>query len=423
MKKLTKILLAVLFVMAATLVAVPAARTYAKSVKSENKQAKKVLEKKVKNKYGSYAFVDIDGDGITEMVVNEFSGKFVDGCDKKKSISIYKVVNGKCKQIFTDSIDGDFYRPDISCEIYRADTTYVLINKSHEGYIIQIVYKYTPDGFVEAAYLAENMDGTGSYRIGGEGAPTIDYNDFGRSTFDALLAQYESFSVPIEYKSCKVKAANKYLKKLMKAEYKYLCKLEVLDKKTTSTVFDDIDGDGIDEMIVRKGPKNGIVLYAYIYNDYTLDYTLASTEYAIDDNGNIIYEVYGSLNYEDNAFAAGDEYLGVWQCDRCSLILDKEGDCYTFDIYWGSSASETTEWYYFTIFEGETEEGAKFSSDPHGRKIEITTDAKTGDSISTMVYENGQADFIIKDGVLTWVDYMDDEATAGGLKFEKLLVY
>ena len=422
MKKLTKVLLAVLFVLAATLVAIPAARTYAKSAKSQNKQAKKVLEKKVKNKFCSYGFIDIDGDGITEMVVREYSGKFVDGCDKKKSVSVYKVVNGKCKQIFTDSFDGDFFHPEIGCEFYSADSTYMLVYKSHEGYSIQTLYQYTTAGFVEVAYLTEDMAGCGTYRLGGEGNPYVDFYDFDGPDFEAMLKSYEPFKVNVEYNSCKTKTANKYLKKMLKAEYKYLCKIKVLDKSTTSAVYDDLDGDGIDEMIVRKGPKGGVVLYAYI-PEYSHDYLVSNTEYVIDDNGNVIFEVYDYLDYEDEVSAVGDSYVGVWQSDRCSLIIDKEGDGYTFDILWGSSASETTEWFYYTIFEGETENGAMFSSDPHGRKFEYTTDDETGETISATVYENGEADFIIYDGVLTWIDYMDDEATAGGLQFEKLLVY
>lgn len=293
MRKLTKAVLAVLFVLAAALVAIPAARTYAKSVKSQNKQAKKVLEKKVKNKFCRYGFVDLDGDGITEMLVYEYSGKFVDGCDKEKSVSIYKVINGKCKQIFTDSIDGDFYHPEISCDIYRTDNTYALVTNSHEGYIIQTVYQYTDNGFVEVAYIEEDMAYYGSYRIGGEDAPMIDYDGkYARPDFESMLESNEPFKVDIEFKNCKTKTANKYLKKMLKAEYNFLCKREVFDKDTTSTVYEDLDGDGIDEMIVRKGPKNGVVLYAdapsYVYSH---DYSIGKREYTIDDNGNIIFDL------------------------------------------------------------------------------------------------------------------------------------
>ena len=53
-----------------------------------NKKAQKILKKKIKNKFCKYMFADIDNDKIDEMFVLGFSGKFVDGDDKKKTLPI-----------------------------------------------------------------------------------------------------------------------------------------------------------------------------------------------------------------------------------------------------------------------------------------------------------------------------------------------
>ena len=289
MKKLTKAVVAMLMVFAIALAIAPASDAYAKSVKSENKKAKKVLAKQVKNKFCRYGYVDIDKDGITELVVQEYSGKFVDGCDKKKSVSIYKAVNGKAKKIFTDSIDGDFFHPSINCQIFFADTVYVLVNKEHEGYFNQIVYKYNGTGFEEEAYIMEDMSGCGSYRLGGENGLEVEYEEFARPGYDTLIESYADYEIPVEYKNCTTKVANKYLKKMLKAEYKYLCKLGVFDKNVVSPVYSDEDGDGIDEMIVREGPKSGSVLYAYI-PEYSNEYFISRSDYTIDENGRVIFD-------------------------------------------------------------------------------------------------------------------------------------
>nr|MCR5726234.1 hypothetical protein [Lachnospiraceae bacterium] len=60
---------------------------------------------------------------------------------------------------------------------------------------------------------------------------------------------------------CSTKAANKYLKKMLMAEYDYRCGLEIYDKETASPVYSDEDGDGIDELIVRTCALGGELLY------------------------------------------------------------------------------------------------------------------------------------------------------------------
>ena len=217
MKRLTKALLAALLAFAMVIALAPSEGISAKSVKSQNKQAKKLLYQQVKNKYTRYGYVDIDKDGISELVAKEYSGKFVDGCDKLKSVSIYKVIDGKVQQIFTDSIKGDFYHPSIDCEIYFADTVYVIVKKNHEGYFNQIVYRYAgaETGFTEIASVMEDMAGYGSYVINGV---ETEYEDFDRKAYDSIVVSYAPYKITFELKDCKVKVANKYLKKMLKSE-------------------------------------------------------------------------------------------------------------------------------------------------------------------------------------------------------------
>lgn len=288
MRKLTKAVLALLMVFAIVLTVVPDADISAKSSKITNKQAQTILGKKVKNKFCRYAYEDIDMDGIDELIVWSYSGKFVDGCDKKKTVSIYKVVNGKAKELLSGSVKGDFYHPYMGCAIYYADTLYVALTQNHEGYLEQTVYKYNKNKFSEIASLALNADGTGYYRIGGKGK-NKEFDSYDVSEYEDVLEGFNDYRIELSYKTCTNKVANKYLKKMLKSEYDYRCKIGYYGKKITTTAYEDLDGDGISELVVTTGAKSGEVLYASMSSeDY--EYYTGSTEYTIVD-GQVVFAV------------------------------------------------------------------------------------------------------------------------------------
>lgn len=268
---ITKMLLAMILVLGFALASAPSAE--AQAAKLSNKKAQKILKKEVKNKFCKYAFIDLDNDKIDEMVVLGYSGKFYQGDDKKKTVNIYKVVGKKAKSIFSDSIKGDIFHPSITFDLYRdaQGITYIKINKEHQDDCIYVTYTLNNGTLVEVL-REEVISAEFKYFVNSEAAEEKDYDDF--------LSELSKDEIKADVKSSSTKVTNKYVRKLLKAEFEFECKNGIFDKDIVSPIFSDENGDGIDEMIVREGPLGGKILYAY-QSECSYDYIVDSSEYSL----------------------------------------------------------------------------------------------------------------------------------------------
>ena len=271
-----KIILTLVLVLSFALISAPT--TDARAAKLTEKKAQKILKKKVSGKFCHYAFIDLDNDKISEMVVLGYSGKFYQGDDKKKTITVYKVVNGKAKSLFSDSMKGDFFHPSITFRIYSdpIGARYLMVNKEHEGYCLYTMYTLL-DGKMAEITNKDVSDAEFKYFIRQEEVSEVEYEDF--------MGAMDEIDVKVISSSTKI--ANKYVRKLLKAEFNFECKNGVFDKDIVSPVFSDENGDGIDELIVREGPLGGKILYAYL-TEYNYDYMVDTTEYSLN-NGWVEY--------------------------------------------------------------------------------------------------------------------------------------
>ena len=268
---ITKMVLAMVLVMGFALVSAPSAK--AQAAKMTNKKAQKILKKEVKNKFCNYAFIDLDNDKIDEMVVLGYSGKFYQGDDKKKTVNIYKVVGKKAESIFNDSIKGDIFHPAITFGLYRdaQGITYIKVNKEHEDDCIYVTYTLNNGSLVEVL-RKEVLNAEFKYFVNSEPAERKEYDDF--------LSELYKNEIEVDVKTPSTKVTNKYVRKLIKAEFEFECKNGVFNKDIVSPIFSDEDGDGIDELIVREGPLGGKILYAY-KSEYSYDYLVDSWSYSL----------------------------------------------------------------------------------------------------------------------------------------------
>lgn len=104
----------------------------------------------------------------------------------------------------------------------------------------------------------------------------------------------------------------------------------------------------------------------------------------------------------------GDDYLGVWYCDRCTLTVDPEGDGYNVQIQWANSAADGTFWNYHCVYSPETWHlsctGSGIRTDYSYGTIEEPSQERT-DQIR---YSDGSAEFWLSDdGDLYWNDYTE----------------
>ncbi len=113
--------------------------------------------------------------------------------------------------------------------------------------------------------------------------------------------------------------------------------------------------------------------------------------------------------------AAVQEFLGLWQCDRCSITIDDGFSGIVAAISWANSADETVEWYYSCVYDEST--GTLVCN---GDAIKQVVAEEDGESVGDVEYFNGSGSFAINDGILTWTD--EEEDTGAGMEFEKVRV-
>ena len=290
----------------------------ASAAKMTNKKAQKILKKKIKNKFCKYAFIDLDKDKIDEMIVLGFSGKFVDGDDAKKTLDVYKVSGTKAKSILSRSIEGDFYHPSLSFNLYYYNkTSYLTVNDCHEGYCDYTTYKFTGKKFEVVASVDDwASEGEQFYYIGGE---------VSKEEYDKFMKNILANEVNVELKSCTTKVTNKYLRKMMKAEFDYRCSHELYDKNA-KTEYKDMDDNGIDELVVWKDSTHVDVFYAI--NPDGTEYYTDITPYKVV-NGEFYYDGDDYRSMDEIAALAGIWYAGgkldalnIFDVDETGLLTE-----------------------------------------------------------------------------------------------------
>ena len=254
--KLLRVILALTLCAGMLFTAIPT--QHAEAAKMTNKKAQKILKKKIKNKFCKYTFVDIDQDKIDEMVVLGYSGKFTDGDDAKRSVTVYKVSGKKAKSVFSHSIKGNSFGPLLSVNMYRDEWDFYLsvgLFDELTGY--SAIYTYNGKNFVE---IARNnwvlASGEETYHFGKHDCTEEEYNEY---TADIYAAKLD-----IEFTEPSAKITDKYVKKLLKANFEYRKSKGYYDGYSDiSTSYRDYDGDGVNELYVRMSDFSGEMLYYY----------------------------------------------------------------------------------------------------------------------------------------------------------------
>ena len=101
------------------------------------------------------------------------------------------------------------------------------------------------------------------------------------------------------------------------------------------------------------------------------------------------------------------EYIGTWQCDRCSISIS---DQYVAEVHWADSASEDNVWTYSCIC---SPDHTFIECNCGGTLVHVVTD-ETGSETRTEVYNDGTAKFSIRGGILFWQDGKEDRAQQMG---------
>lgn len=109
-----------------------------------------------------------------------------------------------------------------------------------------------------------------------------------------------------------------------------------------------------------------------------------------------------SKNGDNNQLDEAKNYLGKWGVGRATLDVTNENDKYMVNILWASSASEYHEWNYDCEYAEDTK-----SLECVGKKSikELNED---DEAKVTVVYNDGKASFVLKDGNITWDDKKED---------------
>lgn len=109
-----------------------------------------------------------------------------------------------------------------------------------------------------------------------------------------------------------------------------------------------------------------------------------------------------------------EDYLGVWACGRCYATVSRDKEGYRVELQWANSAADGSRWIYPCTYNSYS--GILFSNDDGTRIDYIYTD--DGSGTDNMIYNDGKAFFILRDGKMTWLD--TKEKTGDGLEFVKI---
>ncbi|MCR5175722.1 MAG: hypothetical protein K6C05_02610 [Anaerovibrio sp.] len=117
---------------------------------------------------------------------------------------------------------------------------------------------------------------------------------------------------------------------------------------------------------------------------------------------------YGDAFHATSKGVAPEEYLGVWGCGRCTVVISNTVEGYLADISWASSAAEYTRWSYPCIYDTYN---AVLVCPDQGLCLNCVT-SEDGVETCTEVYHDGAAVFVMRDGILTWHDKKNNSGNA-----------
>lgn len=109
-----------------------------------------------------------------------------------------------------------------------------------------------------------------------------------------------------------------------------------------------------------------------------------------------------------------DDYVGQWQCDRCTITIADQGAGYGVEIHWADSASEDNVWTYSCVG---SEDGTGIECYGGGTLVHTVT-AEDGTETQTVVYNDGTAVFKMKGGMIFWQDVKEQRGDQMG--FQKI---
>lgn len=108
------------------------------------------------------------------------------------------------------------------------------------------------------------------------------------------------------------------------------------------------------------------------------------------------------------------DYVGIWQCDRCTIQIGEQGTGYLVTIHWADSASEDNVWSYSC---SGMSDNTGLECTEGGTLTHIVT-AADGTENRTVVYSDGDASFRCRGGRLFWSDGKENKGMEMG--FEKI---
>lgn len=124
---------------------------------------------------------------------------------------------------------------------------------------------------------------------------------------------------------------------------------------------------------------------------------------------------YAENGYEKKrAGIKAEDYLGVWESGRCSAAVSREGNGFLIEIQWASNAAEGSRWVYHCSYDNFA---AILFSNGDGTRIDYVYE-ENGTSKENMVYNDGHALFVLRDGIMRWQD--KKENMDNGVEFTKL---
>ena len=318
-KLLARILLVFALILSILVCTIPEDSAHAAKV--TNKKVQKVLKKNLKNKFCKYAFLDLDKDGLDELISYQYEGPY---CLSKEEehytiyIEIFKYSGGKSKVIFSNEYLMFNNNYDISFNLYYKDNCYMNITYQEEGYAGDCEYYMLSKGtFQGFCFKTAESDDEYSYYLS-DWTPTTE------KKFNKTLKKFpgDDSKLEIKLKLSDKKTAKKFVKEYLTAMIPVLSE----GKESVISEVKDSNGDGFADLKLKYASGESVIYSMDLEYDSLrlLQYTDVSDnseevrEYVkenypglmkLADEGLISF----SAEYERDTFKLGNWDMEYWE--------------------------------------------------------------------------------------------------------------
>ena len=143
-----------------------------------------------------------------------------------------------------------------------------------------------------------------------------------------------------------------------------------------------------------------------VWTSFPMDTSTAPTDLWSEQDGAMHFIRDMSEEYHGSGQGVkSEDYEGIWGCGRCTVVISREADDnFLATVTWASSAADGSQWTYVCAYD---EYAAVLVCNSVGTRTDYAF-TEDGSEVISEVYNDGSCDFVMREGVLRWIDHKEN---------------